>query len=130
GFWGLEETNRYAREADVVLAVATRFAETDASSWNDRYTWSFPPTRLIQIDIDPAELGRNYPVEIGAVADAALAVQRITTAALRRPMTPRPALRQSITTARRKLFADSAERGRSDAFPLRPERILLDVRET
>ncbi|EXG82295.1 thiamine pyrophosphate-binding protein [Cryptosporangium arvum] len=130
GFWGLEETNRYAREADVVLAIATRFAETDASSWNDRYTWSFPPTRLIQIDIDPAELGRNFPVEIGAVADAALAMRRIAAAALRRPEASRPALRESITAARGALFAGSAERGRSDDFPLRPERILLDLRET
>ena len=61
GFWGLEITNTYALEADVVLAIATRFAETDASSWNPAYTWRFPPSRLIQIDIDPAEIGRNYP---------------------------------------------------------------------
>jgi len=130
GFWGLEQTNTYAREADVVLAIATRFAETDASSWDDRYTWSFPPTRLIQIDIDPAELGRNYPVEIGAVADAALAVRRIADAALAHPGKARPALRESITAARTALFDASAERGRSDDFPLRPERILRDVRET
>ncbi|GAA3383953.1 thiamine pyrophosphate-binding protein [Cryptosporangium minutisporangium] len=130
GFWGLEQTNRYAREADVVLAIATRFAETDASSWDDRYTWSFPPTRLIQIDIDPAEIGRNYPVEIGAVADAALAVRRIAEAAMPHPETPRPALRAEIAAGRGELFAASAERGRSDDFPLRPERILLDVRET
>ena len=70
GFWGTETTNAYTRDADVVLAIGTRFAETDASSWNPDYTWRFPPSRLIQIDIDPAEIGRNYPVEIGAVADA------------------------------------------------------------
>ena len=77
GFWGTETTNAYTRDADVVLAIGTRFAETDASSWDPAYTWRFPPTRLIQIDIDPAEIGRNYPVEIGVVADATLAVQRI-----------------------------------------------------
>ena len=53
GFWGTETTNAYTRDADVVLAIGTRFAETDASSWNPEYTWRFPPTRLIQIDIDP-----------------------------------------------------------------------------
>jgi acetolactate synthase-1/2/3 large subunit len=130
GFWGLEVTNDYARDADLVLAVATRFAETDASSWNPAYTWRFPPSRLIQIDIDPAEIGRNYPVEIGVVADAGRAVPAIL-AAVRRispePVT-RPGLRARIHAARSGLFAASAERGRSDQFPLRPERILADVR--
>jgi acetolactate synthase-1/2/3 large subunit len=130
GFWGLAETNAYARDADVVLALATRFAETDASSWDPEYTWRFPPSRLIQIDIDPAEIGRNYPVEIGVVADAGRAAQQIL-AAVRR-LEPagadRPELRQRIATARSELFAASADRGRSDQFPLRPERILADVR--
>jgi acetolactate synthase-1/2/3 large subunit len=128
GFWGLKVTNDYARGSDLVLAVGTRFAETDASSWNPAYTWRFPPSRLIQIDIDPAEIGRNYPVEIGVVADAGLAVPAILEAARRHPGVVRPGLRERIGAARSELFAGSAERGRSEAFPLRPERILADVR--
>ncbi|HZO69344.1 MAG TPA: thiamine pyrophosphate-binding protein, partial [Kribbellaceae bacterium] len=129
GFWGLELTNEYTREADVVLALATRFAETDASSWDRRYTWRFPPSRLIQIDIDPAEIGRNYPVEIGAVADVNLAVEAIADAVLAGQPTPvsRPDLRDRIRGARTALFAGSRDRGRSDQYPLRPERILADL---
>jgi acetolactate synthase I/II/III large subunit len=132
GFWGLELTNEYTRKADVVLALATRFAETDASSWDTEYTWAFPPGRLLQIDIDAAEIGRNYPVEIGAVADVAHAVPAITAAvkALVPAATARPGLRETITTARSELFAASQERGRSTNFPLRPERILEDLRTT
>ncbi|WP_285565654.1 thiamine pyrophosphate-binding protein [Actinoallomurus iriomotensis] len=131
GFWGLELTNACTREADVVLALATRFAETDASSWEPEYTWNFPASRLIQIDVDPAEIGRNYPVEIGAVADVTLAVRAIDAALreLRPEPVVRPALRERIRAARGELFAGSRERGRSDAFPLRPERILNDLRE-
>ncbi|MET0418558.1 MAG: thiamine pyrophosphate-binding protein, partial [Actinoplanes sp.] len=130
GFWGLEMTNRFTREADVVLALATRFAETDASSWDRRYTWQFPPGRLIQIDIDPAEIGRNYPVAVGAVADVSDAVQAIGRAVREREPTPRrrDGLRESITARRGELFAGSRERGASDQFPLRPERILTDLR--
>jgi acetolactate synthase-1/2/3 large subunit len=130
GFWGLELTNRYTREADVVLALATRFAETDASSWDRRYTWQFPPGRLIQIDIDPAEIGRNYPVTIGAVADVADAVRAIDAAVRDRQATPRtrPGLRETITATRHTLFTESRERGTSARFPLRPERILTDLR--
>jgi acetolactate synthase-1/2/3 large subunit len=132
GFWGLEVTNTYALEADVVLAVATRFAETDASSWDPRYTWRFPPSRLIQIDIDPAEIGRNFPVEIGVVADAAQSLRSIADAVRRLRPEPvdRPALRDQIQEARSALFQGSKERGQSDQFPLRPERILVDLRET
>ncbi|GAB3426853.1 thiamine pyrophosphate-binding protein [Flindersiella endophytica] len=128
GFWGLELTNDYARQADVVLALGTRFAETDASSWDSRFTWDFDASTLIQIDIDPAELGRSYPVAIGATADVALAVKAIAAAAKSHPARDRPELREQIRTARAGLFAASRERGRSDAFPLRPERILSDLR--
>jgi len=130
GFWGTETTHSYSLNADVVLAVGTRFAETDASSWDPAHTWRFPPSRLVQIDIDPAEIGRNYPVEIGVVADATHAVRSIADAVayLRPEKTTRPHLRREIATARSDLFDASAERGRSDRFPLRPERILADMR--
>ena len=131
GFWGLELTNRYTREADVVLALATRFAETDASSWDRRYTWQFPPGRLIQIDIDPAEIGRNFPVDAGrgrrrhrrGRGDRR---RRPRAGSRRRPR--RAGLRETITSTRRTLFTESRERGTSDQFPLRPERILTDLR--
>ncbi|MGP4052397.1 thiamine pyrophosphate-binding protein [Streptomyces sp. 2A115] len=136
GFWGLETTHEYTKGADVVLALATRFAETDASSWDPAYTWTFgdkssPPSKLIQIDIDPAEIGRNYPVAIGAVADVGDAVRAIVAAvrsARPEPLT-RGGLRETIATARRAVFDTAREDGRSDNFPLRPQRILADLRE-
>lgn len=69
GFWGTHYVNEKCRTADYVFGLGTRFAEADCSSWESAYTFSFPPTKLIHIDIDPSEIGRNYPVEIGAVAD-------------------------------------------------------------
>ncbi len=128
GFWGLEFTNSYAREADVVLALGTRFAETDASSWHPDFTWRFPPSRLIQIDIDPAEIGRNFPVEIGAVADTALAVETIAAAVATIPAVSRDELRSSIVVARAGAFAAAREQGHGQEFPLRPQRILADLR--
>jgi acetolactate synthase-1/2/3 large subunit len=131
GFWGLDLANSYAREADVVLALGTRFAETDASSWHPGHTWRFPPSRLIQVDIDPAEIGRSYPVEIGAVADTGLAVAAITGAVSRARSVrkSRGDLRERVRTARAAAFAAAREQGRSDAFPLRPQRILADLRD-
>jgi len=66
------------------------------------------------------------------VADAGAAVRQILAAVKQqRPDgIDRPRLRERIGTVRGRLFADSAERGRSDQFPLRPERILADLRAT
>ncbi|MER7722629.1 thiamine pyrophosphate-binding protein [Streptomyces sp. NPDC096323] len=132
GFWGLDSTHAHTKDADLVLALATRFAETDASSWEAAYTWNFPPSKLIQIDIDPAEIGRNYPVAIGAVADVGHSVRAIEAAvrALQPEPTRRPGLRETIATSRAQLFATADENGASDSFPLRPQRILADLRAT
>ena len=46
GFWGSPAANRLASTADVLLAVGTRFPETDSSSWEHGVTFSIPPTRL------------------------------------------------------------------------------------
>lgn len=52
GYWGQPVANEMCRNADLILAVATRFSETDSSSWDPSYTFDIPKTRLIQIDID------------------------------------------------------------------------------
>lgn len=56
--------------ADVILAVGCRFADETASSYKEGVSFSIPPTKLIQIDIDPHEIGKNYPVSVGIVGDA------------------------------------------------------------
>jgi acetolactate synthase-1/2/3 large subunit len=62
--------NQLAATADVLLAVGCRFVDWTSSSFRQGVTYTIPPTKLIHLDIDPAEIGKNYPVEIGLVADA------------------------------------------------------------
>ncbi len=66
GNWATERpVQELIKDSDVMLAVGTRF------SYFPTFRWTLElPRRLIQIDIDPAEVGRNYPVEIGVVGDA------------------------------------------------------------
>ena len=54
----------------MILAVGCRFSDRITSSYRPGVTFDIPPTRLIQIDIDGFEVGRNYPVEVGIVGDA------------------------------------------------------------
>ena len=63
--------------ADVILAIGCRFADETASSYKDGVSFSIPPTKLIQIDIDPHEIGKNYPVEVGIIGDAKACLQQI-----------------------------------------------------
>ena len=77
GFWGTQFINSKTLSADWVLGLGTRFKEADCSSWEPEYTFSFPPSRLIHIDIEPCEIGRNFPAEIGAVADLKQALKTL-----------------------------------------------------
>ena len=57
------------RSADVILALGAEFDDLASSSWIPGYTFSIPPTKLIQVDIDESAIGRNYPVYLGLNAD-------------------------------------------------------------
>jgi acetolactate synthase-1/2/3 large subunit len=61
--------NQATRQADVLLALGVRFDDRTSSSWLPGYSFTIPPTRLIHVDIDPEEIGRNYPVTLGLLAD-------------------------------------------------------------
>jgi acetolactate synthase I/II/III large subunit len=129
GFWGTPIANETCREADLIVAIGTRLAEANSSSWDSRFTFSIPPTRLIHIDIDPAEIGRNYPTALGAVADAKLALGAMADTAKGISHANRVDIRQRIARGRAE-FADAwvNQRG-SSQFPMRPERILAELRQ-
>jgi acetolactate synthase I/II/III large subunit len=62
--------NALSASADVVLSVGCRFVDWSASSWRAGVTFAIPPTKLIQLDIDEREIGKNYPVAVALVGDA------------------------------------------------------------
>src|SRR5438105_2503331 len=66
---GHYQANHATRQADVLLALGMRFDDRTSSSWIPGYSFTIPPTKLIHVDIDPEEIGRNYPVALGLMAD-------------------------------------------------------------
>ncbi len=70
---GLNMTSK----ADVILALGCRFADETTSSYRQGVSFSIPPSKLIHIDIDPHEIGKNYPVSVGIVGDAKACLQQI-----------------------------------------------------
>jgi acetolactate synthase-1/2/3 large subunit len=131
GFWGTKYINDTCLAADYLLGLGTSFKEADCSSWESGYTFNFPGTKLIHIDIDSNEIGRNYPCEIGVIADLKNALRVLNKAARRLWPEGRKndALRAEIAQYRVDYKATNAEAAASDAWPMRPERILAEVRE-
>ena len=133
GFWGTPLTNQTTLNADWILGLGTRFKEADCSSWYPDYTFNIGEgaSKLIHIDIEPQEIGRNYPVEIGAVADLKSALKVLVRVA--KEMKPeginRPELRKVIDDFRKDFAKSNLEMQQSDAFPMMPERILADLRD-
>ena len=77
--WSVGDTastsgNTLAANADVVLSVGCRFVDWSASSYRAGVSFTIPPSALIQIDLEPREIGKNYPVTVGLVADAKAAL--------------------------------------------------------
>ena len=71
---GSGEAHEVMDKADVILALGTRINQ-GSSSWD--YSVINEDTKIIQIDIDPIEIGRNYPVTVGIVGDAQRVAQQI-----------------------------------------------------
>jgi acetolactate synthase-1/2/3 large subunit len=63
--------------ADVIIALGCRFADETSSSYKEGVSFSIPPTKLIHIDIDPHEIGKNYPVTVGLIGDVKACLQEI-----------------------------------------------------
>jgi acetolactate synthase I/II/III large subunit len=129
GYWGTPIANEKCRTADLILAIGTRLGECSSSSWYPEYTFSIPPSRLIHVDTDPAEIGRNYATELGVVSDAGLALGALARAANGHPHGSRGTLRAEIAKSRREYVARFAAQWESNQFPLRPERILSELRK-
>ena len=131
GFWGTQYVNDTCRTADYILGLGTRFKEADCSSWEPEYTFDIPKTKLIHIDIEPSEIGRNYPAEIGVVADLKQALSMLNRVA--REIIPngvkKPALIEEIAEYRKSFRANNKPMEQSDEFPMMPERILAELRE-
>lgn len=60
---------KVCRSADVILALGTRFADETTCSYRKGASFNFPDTKLIHVDIDAHEIGKNYGADIGIIAD-------------------------------------------------------------
>ena len=127
GIWGTRVANETARAADVILAVGTGFGEADCSSWNPDYTFAIPPSRVIQIDVDPQEIGKIYPVEIGIVGDARATLRELHDTLRAASATPAPHRGEAIARGKAEWQAELAREQRNGDKPIHPARLLNEI---
>ena len=128
---GTFAANKAARSADVILALGTRFDDRATSSWIPGVTFSIPPTKLIHVDIDPHEIGRNYPPTLAVIADTAELAAGLLglTSSDDVPAECRAAWLSETLAWKRQWEADLAVRQADPAVPIRPDRLVAELQK-
>ncbi len=126
---GAYAANEATRNADVILALGARFDDRMSSSWISGYTFSIPPTKLIQVDVDPSEIGRNYPVAVSVLGDARTVVRQLI-AQIEHRETPKGRHAEwvkRLAAARDLWEMDRGPLAETEGVPLHPERVVATL---
>ena len=122
---GAPEAMEAMHRADVLLALGSRLNQ-HSTHWNDSII--DPQTRIIQVDIDAQEVGRNHPVEVGIVGDAKAVAQQLLEA-LGSSKGGRPAWREEIEALAKKRKARLHEEQSLTGDPMPPQRVYPELRK-
>ncbi len=126
---GAYPANEAGRRADLVIAIGARFDDRSASSWLPGYSWNFPHAKLIHINVDSDELGRNYPPDLPILADARTVLRQLLAEVERRAPKRDGALGPwHADIGRWQAEWEAFTRPNFDihASPIRPERVVAD----
>ena len=123
GTYSRESANLSVKEADLVIFIGS---ETGSMT---THFWAVPTTkvRVIQIDIEPENLGRNYNLEVAIHGDAKVILERMTTLADSKNIPERTEWLSLITKLRRDWYYKYQPLMESDAKPIRPERLCREI---
>jgi tartronate-semialdehyde synthase len=114
--------NKFFLESDLVLGVGCRFSDRHTGAL-DVYTKG---RKFIHIDIEPTQIGRIIPTDLGIVADAKLALRALLTMA--REMTPprEPDERVAAIPEQRLRYQRRLD---FDQIPIKPQRVFKEINE-
>ncbi|HUF39512.1 MAG TPA: thiamine pyrophosphate-binding protein [Anaerolineales bacterium] len=121
GTYSVECANRVVSEADLVIFIGCGAGDQVTNNW----TIPRPGAAVVQIDIEPAELGRSYPGTVGVVGDARRAVSKLAAALAPDPGNPawldRVAARVDAWRAGARPLLGAGD------VPIRPERLCAEL---
>lgn len=127
---GAYPANQAGRHADLVLAIGARFDDRSSSSWLPGYSWNFPSTKLVHVDVDHAELGRNYVPDLGILADAKTFIRQLLAEVASRNVRRQPKAGpwlERIADWRKEWDDYTRPHFASHTSPMRPERVVADL---
>jgi acetolactate synthase-1/2/3 large subunit len=119
-------SRRLLADADLVLEVGTR------NNQNGTDSWRLIPSgaRVVQIDLDPQEIGRNYEA-MRLVGDAAETLSALADALGEQDLTKRNTARSGIEAriadAWRRFAAARSPLAQHNTSPIRPERVMAEL---
>ncbi|WP_127519684.1 thiamine pyrophosphate-dependent enzyme [Mesorhizobium sp. Z1-4] len=115
--------NEMLAQADVALLMGTRTGQICYSDW----TLPGPNTKVIHLDIDPVEVGRNFETEIALVGDVRETLRDLAHIVTSNGAGDRPDPRPEIERLTNEWLADFEPVAASSAQPIRPERLLSEI---
>ncbi|MCY4071729.1 MAG: thiamine pyrophosphate-binding protein [Chloroflexi bacterium] len=116
-------SNQILCEADLVFYIGSH----TGGQLTNNYTIPPPGVRVIQLDINPAEIGRNYPVEVGLQGDVRVTLRQMLATAESAPR--RRAWIDRVESLVREWKAEVSEHYNADKSPIRPERLCKELSE-
>ena len=123
GTYSRESANLSVKEADLVIFIGS---ETGSMT---THFWAVPSSkvRVIQIDIEPENLGRNYSLEVAIHGDAKVVLERMTKLADSKNFPERTEWLSLITKLRSDWYNKYQPLMESAAKPIRPERLCQEI---
>ncbi len=120
GLYGRSCTNHIVDEADLIIYAGSNTSDHTTANWK------LPKagTPIIQIDLDPVEIGRNYPGTIGIQSDVKFGLEALAKAAASSKRDEWLKHTQSIVDAWKSEM--EAEFTRSE-LPMRPQRLCREL---
>jgi acetolactate synthase-1/2/3 large subunit len=122
GSYGMPVTNRLLHTADLVLAVGAQMSDQNTHAWRVPGAHQ----RLVQLDADPCEPGRNYPDALPVAGDLTLAVRALAER-LAGHAAPDPGYAQAAAEAMQAWREASAAARGSAEIPVKVERLCAEV---
>ena len=115
-------------ESDLVIAIGYDLVEYSPSAWNRKEKRK---KQIIHIDYTPAEIDKDYLPNVEIIADLAGALYQLNNALIEKVNIEKLPLfkKSSRIELRNKMLKDLNKYNSDDSFPMKPQRIISDVRK-